>query len=92
MHVHVEPLPNLQQAANGGLLHDIVLGGVQKKCREPETVVGFHHGGAECLRRSATVVSGVQRKCREPETVGNFITGVQSPQFREWSPQEALRA
>ena len=66
----------VQQAANGGLLHDAAVGGVRKKCTEPETVIVFHHGGAERLRRSAIFVSGMHKMCRQPETVGKFIMGV----------------
>ena len=69
------PLQNLQQAANGGLLRGPIVGGVHRKCTEPETVVGFHHGGAKSLRRSAIVVSGVHRKCTELETVGTLRHG-----------------
>ena len=45
----MSPFRVLQQAANGGLLHDPIVGGVRKKCTEPETVVGFHQG-AEAFR------------------------------------------
>ena len=68
----------VQQAANGGLLHDPIVGGVHKKCTDPETVVGFHHGGAERLRRSAIFIRGMHKMCRQPETVGKFIVGVQA--------------
>ena len=64
-------------AANGGLLHDPVVGGARTKCTEPETVVGFHQGGAERLRRFAIFVSGVHKMCRQPEAVGTLIMGVQ---------------
>ena len=40
----MSPFWVVQQAANGGLLHDPVVGGVRKKCTEPETVVGSHQG------------------------------------------------
>ena len=34
----------VQQAANGGLLHDPIVGGVHKKCTSPETVGKFIMG------------------------------------------------
>ena len=74
----MSPFWVVQQAANGGLLRDPVVGGAHKKCTESETVVGFHHGGAERLRRSTIFVSGMHKMCRPPETVGKFIMGVQS--------------
>ena len=64
-----------QQAANGGLLHGPVVGGVRNKCTEPATVVGLRHGGAERLRRSAIFISGMHKMCRQPETVVNFQHG-----------------
>ena len=68
MHVHfMSPFWVVQQAANGGLLHDPIVGGARKKCTERETVVGFHQGGAERLRRSAIFVSGMHKMCRQPE-------------------------
>ena len=72
----MSPFWVVQQAANGGLLHDPVVGGARKKCTEPEAAVGLHQGGAERLRRSAIFVSGVHKMCRQPETVGKFIMGV----------------
>ena len=73
----MSPFWVVQQAANGGLLHDPVVGGARKKCTEPETVVGFRQGGAERLRRSAIFASGMHKICRQPATVGKFIMGVE---------------
>ena len=72
-----EPLLGCAAAANGGLLHDPVVGGARKKRTEPAAVVGFHQGGAERLRRSTIFVSGMHKMRRQPEAVGKFITGAQ---------------
>ena len=74
----MSPFWVVQQAANGGLLRDPIIGGVHKQCTEPEPVAGLLHGGAARVRRSTIFVSGVHKMRRQPETVDKFIMGVQS--------------
>ena len=46
----------------------MLVSGVGKKCKQPETVGNSHHGGANrALRRPAIFVSGVDKKRRQPE-------------------------
>ena len=67
----------VQQAANGGLLHDPVVGGARKKCTEPETVVGISSRRRRAPAAFRNFRQWNAQNVRQPDTVGKFIMGVQ---------------